>query len=98
MWTGPDGSEYDFFAGGQALEVKTTLRRQGIILTIHGHDQLDTPQGGNLHVAVLLIEETPVRGRKPAISQLKPFPIRCEPHGSTRNWHIWDLRRNPITA
>jgi hypothetical protein len=61
-WTGPDGGRFDFYAGGQALEVKTTLRRQGVVLTIHGHDQLETPQGGSLHVAVLLIEETPVGG------------------------------------
>ncbi|MCK6580325.1 MAG: PD-(D/E)XK motif protein [Anaerolineae bacterium] len=62
IWTGPDGGRFDFYAGGQALEVKTTLRRQGVVLTIHGHDQLEILQSGSLHVAVLLIEETPVGG------------------------------------
>lgn len=62
IWTGPDGGRFDFYAGRQALEVKTTLRRQGIVLTFHGHYQLEIPQGGSLHVAVLLIEETPVGG------------------------------------
>jgi hypothetical protein len=62
IWTGPDGGRFDFYAGGQALEVKTTLRRQGVVLTIHGHDQLEIPQGGSLHVAVLLVEETPTGG------------------------------------
>ncbi|MDX2139941.1 MAG: PD-(D/E)XK motif protein [Chloroflexota bacterium] len=62
IWTGPDSGRFDFYAGGQALEVKATLRRQGIFLTIHGHDQLETPQGGSLHIAVLLLEETPAGG------------------------------------
>jgi hypothetical protein len=62
MWTGPDGGRFDFYAGGQALEVKTTLRRQVRTLTIHGHDQLDAPHGGRLHIALLLIEETPAGG------------------------------------
>lgn len=62
LWTGPDSGRFDFFAGGRALEVKTTLRRQGIVLTIHGHDQLEAPQNGSLHLVVVLIEEAPAEG------------------------------------
>ncbi len=62
VWTGPDSGRFDFFAGGHALEVKTTLRRQGILLSIHGHTQLDTPQNGSLHLVVVQIEETPSDG------------------------------------
>jgi hypothetical protein len=61
-WTGPDGGRFDFFADSYAVEVKTTLRRQGIQLTIHGHDQLDPPADVKLYIGVLLIEETPAAG------------------------------------
>ena len=62
LWMGPDGGRFDFFAGNHALEVKTTTRRQGIQLTIHGHDQLDAPVKSSLYLAVILIEETPGAG------------------------------------
>src|SRR5690606_11956509 len=42
-WTGPDKGRFDFFGSGNALEVKTSLQRQGLVLSIHGHDQLDPP-------------------------------------------------------
>lgn len=61
-WTGPERGRYDFFAGGKALEVKTSLQRQGTILTIHGHDQLDPPADGSLHLVILQLEETPADG------------------------------------
>jgi hypothetical protein len=61
-WTGPDRGRFDFFGGGNALEVKTSFQRQGIVLTIHGHDQLDPPVDGNLHLIALQIEETPAGG------------------------------------
>lgn len=61
-WTGPDRGRFDFFGGGNALEVKTSFQRQGIVLTIHGHDQLDPPLDGNLHLIALQIEETPAGG------------------------------------
>lgn len=61
-WTGPDKGRFDFFGSGNALEVKTSFQRQGTVLTIHGHDQLDPPSSGNLHLIVIQIEETPADG------------------------------------
>lgn len=61
-WTGPEKGRFDFFSGGTAIEVKSSLKRQGTILSIHGHDQLDPPQAGNLHLIVLQFEETPAAG------------------------------------
>ncbi|GAB4549566.1 MAG: hypothetical protein OHK0023_14320 [Anaerolineae bacterium] len=61
-WTGPDKGRFDFFGSGNALEVKTSFQRQGIVLSIHGHDQLDPPSSGNLHLVVIQIEETPADG------------------------------------
>ncbi|MDL1866945.1 PD-(D/E)XK motif protein [Betaproteobacteria bacterium PRO4] len=61
-WTGPDKGRFDFFGHGNALEVKTSFQRQGIVLSIHGHDQLDPPLSGTLYLVVLQIEETPGGG------------------------------------
>jgi hypothetical protein len=61
-WTGPDKGRFDFFGSGNALEVKTSLQRQGLVLSIHGHDQLDPPSSGSLHLVVIRIEETPAGG------------------------------------
>jgi len=62
IWIGPDGGRFDFFAVNHAIELKTTLRRQGIQVTIHGHEQLDPPIDVHLYLGVMLIEETPSAG------------------------------------
>jgi len=62
MWTGPSGSRFDFLKDKIALEVKSTLQRKGTMITIHGHDQLESPEGGFLIFAVLKLEERPVGG------------------------------------
>lgn len=63
MWTGPSGSRFDFLKDMTALEVKSTLQRKGTMITIHGHDQLESPEGGFLFFAVLKLEERPVGGK-----------------------------------
>ncbi|HEU5379568.1 MAG TPA: PD-(D/E)XK motif protein [Ktedonobacteraceae bacterium] len=62
IWTGPNGGRFDFFTGTTALEIKSTLQRRGITVTIHGHQQLEAPVGGTLFFGVLKLEETPVGG------------------------------------
>lgn len=47
-WTGPESHRHDFRRGGHALEVKTSLRSDRRIVTIHGVDQLSAPSGGTL--------------------------------------------------
>lgn len=61
-WVGPAGGRIDFSVGTIGLEVKTTLQRRGITVTINGHEQLKPPENGNLFFAVLKIEETPITG------------------------------------
>lgn len=68
VWTGPNGGRYDFFTGAIALEVKSSVQRKGRIITIHGHDQLERPDGGSLYLSCLKLEETPSGGT--AISDL----------------------------
>lgn len=50
VWTGPSGSQHDFRAGGDALEVKATLIREGRIVGVSSVDQLQPPDGGALHL------------------------------------------------
>lgn len=61
-WTGPLGGRFDFFTGSTALEVKSSTQRKGSTITVHGHDQLEPPPECELYLAVLKIEETPMKG------------------------------------
>jgi len=62
VWLGPFGERYDFFIGTTALEVKTSTQRKGQIVSIHGHDQLEQPENGELYLSLIKAEETPVQG------------------------------------
>lgn len=55
-WTGPTGARHDFTGPGASLEVKTTLRREGRTIEVHGIDQLEAPAGGRLFLAFLRLE------------------------------------------
>lgn len=61
-WTGPAGSQYDFFSGTTALEVKTTTAREGRIVEVNGIDQLEIPEGGTLHLAVVRVNKDDPNG------------------------------------
>lgn len=58
-WAGPRGARHDFVAPAVALEVKTTLARQGRFAEIHGHDQLEPPEGSRLYLAFVQLEQAP---------------------------------------
>lgn len=62
-WTGPLGSRHDFSGRGAAIEVKSTMRRHGLVLTINAVDQLLPPDDGTLHLIVLRFEEAPMDGQ-----------------------------------
>jgi hypothetical protein len=47
-WTGPTGAPQDFRKGAQAIEVKSTTSTVGRMVRIHGVDQLETPEKGDL--------------------------------------------------
>lgn len=61
-WLGPFGGRYDFFIGVMAVEVKSSLQRKGQTVTIHGHDQLEQPENGELYLSLIKAEETPSQG------------------------------------
>lgn len=63
LWVGPTGARYDFYSGHIAVEVKSSTQRIGRIVTIHGHDQLEKPGGGELFLVVQKLEEVPFGGQ-----------------------------------
>lgn len=61
-WTGPNGARHDFSGRRAALEVKSTLRTHGLVLTINGLTQFQPPPDSALHLAVSQFEEAPQDG------------------------------------
>lgn len=57
LWRGPDGHRHDF-TGLNALEVKTYSGTGSPRVTIHGAYQLDPPQGRDLYLLSLRVEES----------------------------------------
>lgn len=55
-WRGPHGTTFDFL-GVTALEVKTTTAQSGAVITVHDLLQLTPPQGQNLSIIHIRIEE-----------------------------------------
>ena len=55
-WTGWERDRVDFRGGTSALEVKTTLAREGWSLRVHGLDQLDDSTFGELHLIIYRFE------------------------------------------
>ena len=57
-WRGPDGARHDFEWKGRSVEVKGTTSHRGRIHLIHGVEQLERPERGDLlFFSVLLREE-----------------------------------------
>ncbi|MET9498858.1 PD-(D/E)XK motif protein [Streptomyces sp. NPDC006552] len=50
LWLGPTGHRHDIAAPQGAIEVKATTTAEGRRPRIHGLDQLETPDGGSLHL------------------------------------------------
>ncbi|MEU3835014.1 PD-(D/E)XK motif protein [Streptomyces microflavus] len=51
LWRGPSGYRHDFWGGATAVEVKTSTSSEGRRPRIHGLDQLEAPDGGELSLA-----------------------------------------------
>jgi hypothetical protein len=61
-WVGPHGDRHDLRRRNMALEVKATLVREGLLVEIHGHEQLEPPEGGQLYLAVMRLERIDQEG------------------------------------
>jgi Putative PD-(D/E)XK family member, (DUF4420) len=58
-WTGPSRSQHDFTRGSLAIEVKTTTVREGRMVEIHGAEQLERPDGGELLLCFVRLDVEP---------------------------------------
>lgn len=58
-WLGPLGAVHDFRHRSKAIEVKSSTRRTGHIVTIHGLEQLLAPDGGSLILFALSFVPVP---------------------------------------
>lgn len=56
-WHGPHGSRHDFISAAASIEVKTSTRREGRLVEIHGVEQLEPPEGGKLILAWVALRE-----------------------------------------
>lgn len=63
VWVGPFNSRHDLRRGTNAIEVKATRSHTARIVTVHGEDQLKAPDGGQLHLHLVRLEEVPDGGR-----------------------------------
>ncbi|TCM39648.1 PD-(D/E)XK motif protein [Kribbella sp. VKM Ac-2568] len=63
VWGGPFGSRHDFRRGPLAMEVKVTRSHTSRVVTIHGDDQLESPEGGALFLHFVRLEESAQAGR-----------------------------------
>lgn len=67
LWTGPTGAIHDIHgAGGSRLEVKTTTARGPLLVEIHGIQQLDIPDDGDLVLGVLRVARDDDHGQSVA--------------------------------
>jgi Putative PD-(D/E)XK family member, (DUF4420) len=62
VWTGPERARHDLRRQDRAVEVKATLAREGLLVEIHGAEQLDPPPDGALWLAVVRLESAPGGG------------------------------------
>lgn len=58
VWAGPSRARHDFDLGGHHVEVKS-IGTSSTAVTIHGIDQLESPEAGFLTLAVALVLENP---------------------------------------
>lgn len=62
VWVGPHGGRHDLRRGPSAIEVKTSRAHHRSEVTIHGEDQLVPPDGGELFLHFVRVEEVPGAG------------------------------------
>ncbi len=55
-WRGPHGDRHDFRNGGLSLEVKASMSKAQTRIFIHGLDQLEAPEDGQLYIHHMVLE------------------------------------------
>ena len=62
LWVGREGQRHDLRRGNIAIEVKSTTATEGRDVSIHGVQQLEEPEGGELFLAWFRFEHVPGGG------------------------------------
>lgn len=81
VWMGPFGGRHDVRGGVTSVEVKTTRAHTSHQVTIHGEDQLLAPDGGQLYLHFVRLEQVPGGGRTVSslVDQLLSAGVPTEP-------------------
>ncbi|GAB2904954.1 PD-(D/E)XK motif protein [Streptomyces heilongjiangensis] len=83
VWRGPEGHRHDFSTGGTAVEVKASTASEGRRPQIHGLDQLEAPDGGELFLLWLRLQRTTVSGSGAGVVELVNRMLRlCDDEGA----------------
>lgn len=103
-WDGPNKSLHDFRLNGWRVEIKTTLAREGLRITVHGVEQLSVPATEDLHLLVYRLEESHtgmnlpelVRDVEMLVDDLVEFELRVRKSGF--DWQDAPHYRTKYTA
>ncbi|MBP5876031.1 PD-(D/E)XK motif protein [Streptomyces scabiei] len=76
IWRGPEGHHHDFSTGVTAVEVKASTATEGRRPQIHGLDQLEAPDDGELCLVWFRLQRTTVNGSGTGIVELVDRTLR----------------------
>ena len=111
-WTGGSYKRVDFSAAEDDYEVKSTLQRYGMTVTIHGEYQLKCAPGKKLSLILCRLEE--IEGgesindlvedlcqlglsRDELEQELEKLGLKLGMSNRKRGWHMLELKRYPVT-
>ncbi|MDX3711251.1 PD-(D/E)XK motif protein [Streptomyces europaeiscabiei] len=83
LWRGPVGHRHDFSTGVTAVEVKASTATEGRRPQIHGLDQLEAPEGGELCLVWFRLRRSTVNGSGTAVVDLVDRTLHlCDDEGA----------------
>ncbi|NEC85741.1 PD-(D/E)XK motif protein [Streptomyces sp. SID12501] len=83
LWRGPERHRHDFSTGITAVEVKASTTTEGRRPQIHGLDQLEAPDGGELCLVWFRLQRTAVNGSGTAVVELVNRTLQlCDDEGA----------------
>lgn len=82
LWWGPTGHHHDFSSRSRAVEVKSTTGSENGRVRIHGLDQLDPPEGGELCLVWIRLERTDDPDGESLVALADKTLERCDDEGA----------------
>jgi hypothetical protein len=96
LWAGPTGHHHDFSSRSLAVEVKSTTGAKNRRVRVHGLDQLDAPEGGELLLAWFQLEKTDAPDGESVADLVNRSVERCDDEGAllallaSAGYHVTD--------